>query len=223
MQMTPGFEPLKDPSHPIIEAVAASSGMWLFALYVHSRLPLVLLSAAGFVLASIVLMHSMRAEKGSPEIWGFAPFTGNAAGYLLLGSAIGAAFGLLYRISYDMGALPAKIGGFFIFAALIGAAEEVLFRGYVQGRLRCLTPAAAVVLAAAAHTIYKSSLFVLPAEGIDIGLGFKSFVILTFFGGMVFGSLRELSGNVLPPLIGHVLFDILLYGENSTAPWWVWS
>jgi membrane protease YdiL (CAAX protease family) len=220
----PAPEPkLGDRNRPLIEAFAASFGIWVFALFIHSGLPTVLLAAAGLIITAAALIHSLHAEDWSPEIWGISSFAANAAAYLIAGCAIGTTFGLYYRFSSDIGAFPARIGSFVIFAALIGAAEEVLFRGYVQGRLRCLTPIAAVVLASAAHTIYKSALFILPPDNSVLGGDFKTFVILTFFGGAVFGVLRELSGSVLPPLIAHALFDVLVYGERSTAPWWVWS
>jgi membrane protease YdiL (CAAX protease family) len=208
---------------PLIEAFSASFGMWLFALFIHSGLPLVMLTGAGLIATAATLTQSLHAEDWSLDILGFGTFVRGAAPYLLSGCVIGAVFGLIYRVFSDMGALPTRMGGFIIFAASIGAAEEILFRGYVQNRLRCLTPAVAIVLASVAHTIYKSALFVLPPDSIDIGFSYKSFVVLTFFGGAVFGSLRELSGSVLPPLIGHVLFDIIVYGQNSAAPWWVWS
>lgn len=205
----------------LIEAFTASSGMWLFALFVHSTLPLVLLSGIGLLVTGLTLVQSLRAESWSIDVFGFAPFTKTTAAYIIFGCAIGAVFGITYRVSSDMGVLPEEIERFMFVAASIGAAEEVLFRGYVQGKLRCLNWVVAVVFAALAHTLYKLALFALPPEGILIS--YKSFAILTFTGGMVYGVLRELSGNILPPLVGHVIFDVIVYGDNINAPWWVWS
>jgi membrane protease YdiL (CAAX protease family) len=109
----------------------------------------------------------------------------------------------------------------FFFAASIGASEQLLFRGYVQGRLYRLGSVPAVVLAAAAHTAYKLSLFVFLPEGVAVD--YVSLAFLNFLGGIAAGTLREWSGSVIPPLAGHVLFDIMVYGENSQAPWWIWS
>ena len=221
-QKMPEFKPEeKKVSRPLIEAFVASSGMGLFALFVHSGLPLVLLAGTGLLATALALAHSLRAERWSADVFGFAPLTKGVAVYLFLGCAVGAVFGVCYRVYSGMGALPAEMGRFVFVAASIGAAEEVLFRGYVQGRLQSPSPIVAVVFAAAAHTIYKMALFALPPESIVIS--YKSFAIWIFIGGAVVGSLRELSGSVLPPLGGHVLFDVIVYGENISAPWWVWS
>jgi membrane protease YdiL (CAAX protease family) len=103
----------------------------------------------------------------------------------------------------------------------IAASEELLFRGYIQGRLRGLGPVPAVVLAAAAHGAYKVSLFLFLPEGVAVDL--FSLGYNTFAAGLAAGAVREWSKSVVPPLAGHVLFDIVRYGERSVAPWWVWS
>jgi len=35
--------------------------------------------------------------------------------------------------------------------------------------------------------------------------------------------MREVSGSVIPPVIAHALFDIIVYGGASLAPVWIWS
>ena len=77
--------------------------------------------------------------------------------------------------------------------------------------------------AAAGHTIYKSLLFALPPDNIVIGFSYKSFIFWTFICGAILGSLRDLSGNIMPPILGHMMFDVIVYGNNALAPWWVWS
>ena len=141
--------------------------------------------------------------------------------FLLSGLVIGAALGILYRWRYAGHLLPTTLTLFAPVAALVGATEELAYRGYVQGRLRVLGPLPAVALAALGHTAYKCALFALPGRSVQIDVGI--FAACTFFGGLLFGALRERSGSVLPPVVAHACFDILVYGELSHAPWWVWA
>ena len=218
----PRFKPEdKNLSPPLLEAFAAATGMGLFALFAHSGFPLVLLAGTGLLATTLAIIHSYRSERRLPKILGFTEFTKATAAYLILGCALGALLGISYRVNSNMGILPAGLGSFVFAAAIIGAAEEVLYRGFIQGRLQGLGRMVAPVLAAVAHTAYKLALFALPPEGIVIDYSFLA--LGTFGAGVIVGILREISGSVLPPIGGHVMFDIIVYGENISAPWWVWS
>jgi len=81
--------------------------------------------------------------------------------------------------------------------------------------------AVATVAAAAAHAAYKSALFVLPPPGREVDVVFLA--VVTFLGGIVFGGMRAVSGSVVPPLVAHACFDLVVYGNLASAPWWVWS
>ena len=131
------------------------------------------------------------------------------------------ALGILFRFHGDLSLFPRSVGGFVIAAVAIGATEEILFRGYIQGRLQGLGWYLAPMLAAAAHTLYKVALFASPPPGIVVD--YPLLAIGTLLAGIVFAGLREWSGSVLPPLAGHVLFDIIVYGGMAHAPWWVWA
>jgi membrane protease YdiL (CAAX protease family) len=141
---------------------------------------------------------------------------GSIAGVLL-----GAGLAALFRFTYDQPLLLTGIRPFVLTAALIGTAEELLFRGFIQGKLSSLGWPAAVVLASLAHTAYKLSLFVFPKEGwatTFLVLGFFTFVV-----GCIQGALRQGTGSVIPPLTAHAFFDIFAYGDWTQAPWWVWG
>ncbi len=211
----------RDLRRPVLEAAAASAGMVLFALFVRSGRPWVVVSGAGLLVTAVAVASSFRVERRPAEILGLSPLSGKVAAYVILACAVGAGLGVLHRVVWEMGALPSGVGRFVLVASAIGAAEELLYRGYVQGRLRRLGLVAAVLLAAAAHTAYKAALFAFPPDGVVIDLEFLA--VWTLIGGVVFGALRELSGSVLTPLAAHVVFDIVVYGENVQAPWWVWS
>ena len=141
--------------------------------------------------------------------------------FTVLGILIGIALALLYRWGYDLHMQPAGLGRFALIGALIGATEEVLFRGYIQGRLRGLGPLLALALAALCHTAYKSALFLFPPFPLQINFAF--FGGSTFMGGLIFGAMREHTGSVIPPLAAHASFDIMVYGDYAGAPWWVWG
>jgi membrane protease YdiL (CAAX protease family) len=208
-------------ARPLLEAVVASAGLCLFALLAHTRLPAFLLAACGLLATTLAVQHSMRREPSIGSILGLAALSRRGTVLLVVGCLAGAGFGVLYRAVWNWPPLPADVEGFALAAAMIGATEELVYRGYVQGRLRRLGWVAAVALAALAHTAYKSALFALPETPVQID--FRFLVVWTFVGGCVFGMLREFSGGVLPPVAAHVLFDLVVYGERVEAPWWVWS
>ena len=247
---------------PVVEAAAASAGMVVFALFVRSGLPLVILSGVGLVATALAVANAFRAERRPAAILGFSPLSGKTGVFVVAGCAVGVGFGVLHRVTWEMGAVPSRLAPFAFVGACIGAAEELLYRGYVQGWLtralvealpgrgrspdrprqtggdragcpfdrlragsdpprRVVYMAVAVVVAALAHTAYKTALFAFPPAGVAIDLRYLA--VWTLIGGVVFGALRELSGSVLAPLAAHVVFDIIVYGENVQAPWWVWS
>jgi len=206
---------------PLLDGLVASAGMILFGTFVRCPIPQICISAIGLMAVALAMIHSLHSDLGLGETLGLSLDSRQMLVWMLIGCAGGTALGIFSRVSQDMATFPTGIGQFVFAACAIGASEELLFRGYIQGRLRSLGPVPAVVLAAAAHSAYKVSLFVFLPEGVAVdhlSLGYN-----TFASGLAAGALREWSRSVLPPLGGHVLFDIVVYGERSVAPWWVWS
>jgi membrane protease YdiL (CAAX protease family) len=206
---------------PVLDGLVVSAGMILFAASARFPMPVVFVSALGLMAVALVMAHSLHSSLALGEIFGLSPYSRHMLFWLLIGCAGGTTLGMFSRVSDDMVTLPSRIGQFVFAASAIGASEELLFRGYIQGRLRSLGPVPAVILAAAVHTAYKVSLFVFLPEGVAVDYCFLGYATLGV--GLAAGALREKSRSVLPPLAGHVLFDIVVYGENSVAPWWVWS
>ena len=206
---------------PLVEAAVASAGLCVFALLAHTRLPAFLLAACGLLATTLAMQHSIARRAAIGSILGLGPLSRGGTIFLAVGMALGAALGVLYRVVWAWPTLPEDVGRFAVAAAMIGAVEELVYRGYVQGRLKHLGWVAAVVLAALAHTAYKSALFAFP-EG-TVQIDFRFLAVWTFVGGCVFGMLRQFSGSVLPPVAAHVLFDLMVYGDRVEAPWWVWS
>ncbi|HET6442880.1 MAG TPA: CPBP family intramembrane glutamic endopeptidase [Phycisphaerae bacterium] len=203
------------------EAAVAGAGMVVFALFAHSLSVPFAFSAAGLTLTAAALVRAVVRSRSPLILFGLAPVARKVALYVPVGALLGLALGLWYRRHIGAPALPEAFRGFALVAALIGSAEEVLYRGYVQGRVRRLGPVGAVACAALLHTAYKSVLFALPGEAVTINFPF--IVTATFVGGLAFGVLRELSGNVHAPLAAHAAFDLVVYAELAEAPWWVWS
>jgi membrane protease YdiL (CAAX protease family) len=203
------------------EAAAAGAGMVLFAVFAHSRSAAFALSAAGLTLTAAALVRAVAGSRSPLPLFGLAPVTRRAIIYAPVGALLGLALGLWYRLHIGAPALPEAFKGFALAAAFIGGAEEVLYRGYVQGRLGRLGPVGAALCAAILHTAYKTALFALPGEAAAIDFPF--IIAATLVGGLAFGAMRELSGSVLAPLAAHAAFDLVVYAELTEAPWWVWS
>ncbi len=208
---------------PAAEAGAASAGLVIFALTVHSGLPWVLAGAGGLVVAAVAIGLSLRATPGRQACVALVRehVSRRACAALAAGLLLGGGLGVAYRLVWRLPPLPAGLEAFVVVACLVGAAEELVYRGYVQGRLRVLGWPAAVVLAAIAHTAYKTALFVLPASPVDVNFAFLA--TWTLAGGIVFGLLREFSRSILPPVAAHAAFDLVVYGALAQAPWWVWA
>lgn len=86
--------------------------------------------------------------------------------------------------------------GWFGFAA---PAEELLFRGIVQGRLReRFAPALGVLLAAACFALMH-----VPIAALSTGMAPAYSLFETFVGGAVFGIAYERTDNLLVPSVAH--------------------
>ena len=202
-------------------ALLAGAGMCLFALLAHNRSAPLALSAAGLGLTGVMLGRSLARAESPMLLLGLCAPTKRAFLHLTLGVALGAGLALAYRLILGWPPAPAAVHAFTLVAALIGAAEEVLYRGWLQGQLHGLGVAGAVAGTALLHAAYKSALFVLPAAPVSTDI--PSLALWTVLGGLAFGALRAASGSVWPPLAAHALFDVIAYAEEAQAPWWVWS
>ena len=221
MGTMPEVKPAQEkPSRPVLHGTAAAFGACLFGLFVNSAMPWTLLSAAALLITALTIAYSFLKEINPPKVLGLLPFSRKVINGLFLGCAVGIVLALFFRFYGDLPLFPKGVGRFVVVAVGIGASEEILFRGYIQGRFQGLGWFFAPILASAAHTIYKLALFASPPTGVVVDYTFLA--VWTLFAGIVFGGLREWSGSVFPPLAGHVLFDIIVYGERAHAPWWVW-
>lgn len=202
------------------EALIATAGMCLFALFAQQPLPLFFVSLAGLLPVAGLIARSLGTETSPRTVFGWIAVSRKVGLLTAIGCILGLLLGLWYRGAHGLSSFPGSLAPFVVSAALIGAAEELVFRGYIQGRIVGLGFWLAPSFAALGHTAYKCALFVFPPDGVEIDLSLLA--ILTFVVGIALGILRQLSGSVLPALSAHVLFDVLAYGDRPEAPWWVW-
>jgi membrane protease YdiL (CAAX protease family) len=225
--------------------------MVLFAALAHAAMPWAAGAAAGLAITAAAILISLRGAPSGREalgVLGVPPISRRTVPWATLGAILGILLAVIFRTwglsggglpeaagpagSY-LGAdgsdvlfvpyspVPAPLQWFAVVAVLIGAAEELLYRGYVQGQLAPLGWPAAVALAAAGHTLYKCGLFAFPPEGVAVN--FTILAAATFLGGMAFGVLRQFSGGVIAPVLAHATFDLIVYGDHAQSPWWVWG
>lgn len=205
---------------PLPEAIIISLALVIFSYFIHSDLPLRLVSFVALLLVSYIIGKNLTKAEGIKQAAG--SFSSGMAGfvYCLTGLAGGILLAILYRWHLDMRLLPKDICGFSIVAALIGGFEEIVFRGYIQGSLRKINAPLSILSGTLSHTCYKCSLFLSPSGSQHIDIIFLG--LWTFTGGLVYGIIRHYSGSVIPALLAHMFFDIIVYAEYVHSPWWVW-
>lgn len=203
--------------------LAFGLGSVVFALTAH-RPPWIILRGMSLVLATIAVAVGWSCMV-DPIRTTFGRFRHRAAGLkslVVVGAGIVVA--VLYRTFLGTSPLPAALTWFAVPAAGIGATEEILWRGWMQGSLAAtLGPWRAAMVSAGAHAAYKSALFAFPPANVvghrpEVILGIG---VLTFCFGVALGGFRAREGSVIPPILAHAVFDVLVYGDQPAAPWWV--
>src|SRR4030042_4826423 len=110
--------------------------MILFGLFSHRGLPLIAMSAAGLISAAFCIQRSIVSMRDIPPLFGLSG-SWKVLIISLAGCAVGVGLGACYRFSLGMTLLPGPaLQPFALAACGIGAAEELVYRGWMQGRLR---------------------------------------------------------------------------------------
>lgn len=203
----------------VLDALVTLVGILIFAFFVGASFPMVLFAILGLVISGLQMVRQFTSLATVWEKFGIN-FQRSTLVYLIIGVEAGVLIGLFYRWHLSVPIIPAKFTTFAFVAAAIGASEELIFRGYLQGRLYKVNVWLAVVFGSLGHTLYKALLFLSPFALHDVDVQFL--VIWTFGVGLFFGWLTKVSKSVIPALLAHALFDIWVYGQLSQAPWWVW-
>lgn len=207
--------------HSIFKLLLFIAGILVFAGFSHRSFPLILLSFAGLIVSVLVIASEIRTLQDLFILFDWHNLSKKSIWYLPVCIIIGLVFGIIYRDYLHVSILPLRFTGFAVIAMAIGSSEEVLFRGYLQSRIRDHNAVLSVLTATCAHTAYKLLLFLPYRSEPDISIIF--ILQWTFLGGLVFALLKECSQNSVYPVISHALFDLLVYGDNLVTPWWVWA
>lgn len=200
----------------------AAAGMTLFALGAHQGLPWLAVAAGGLLATAVAIGWLAADDTCLLTVLGLDRWSVKTAVVTLVGVGIGVGGGLWHRSQLDLAPQATTgVAAFVIVACLIGATEELIFRGWLLGKARAFGWPTAVIIAAVAHTAYKTALFVWPAVPVAVDLA--GVARWTLAGGLVLGLLRACSGSLLPPLMAHAAFDFVVYRFVAHAPWWVWE
>lgn len=196
------------------------AGIFLFALFIHKSWPSKIVSLIALMASGLIMAYPLR-QVSFLSLIGTGKPTLRISLFMMAGLIVGSALGVFTRRHFELSLLPATLTLVALTAPLTGAMEELVFRGYIQGKLNFINPIFAVIYAALAHSVYK--LLLIYSLGRPLEFDFQFLAQWTFLGGLAFGILRLLSKSIFPPVIAHAVFDILLYGGLLIAPFWVWS
>lgn len=129
-----------------------------------------------------------------PRQWWLDLLLGLGGGLLLLGLWKGSerVFPLARELEDQLGAVLGPLGRSEVIAlaVLSGFAEELFFRGAVQGAIGWLPATLAFALL---HT--------------GPGRAFRLWTLFALLAGLLFGGLMELRGNLLGPVVAHFLVN----------------
>lgn len=205
---------------PYAHTAGFLGGIFGFALLIHGGGILSLLAVAFLILSATIMYRHVLQYDHPGLIWSKAGTDTRTIFLSVAAVAAGVFFGVMYRRGLGMESFPAQLTRFAFAAACIGAAEEWIFRGVVFYFLHSSKPVIPVLVGAAGHAGYKALLFWWPVvqQSPDTGRLF----FYTFFAGLFLGGMRNLSGSVVPPLLAHAVWDVVVYGHSPHAPWWVW-
>ena len=205
---------------PVIEAILCSLGFMFFSYFIHDKFPKLIFSYAGLSIPAFILSRKFGSFSELLKILGLSTIFRKPFLFVVAGILTGFLISALYLDKIGMPLIPLTFRSFILVGALIGALEELIFRGFIQGQLEKINPVFSVLFASISHTAYKACLFLplLAVHRIDL----LFLVVWTFLGGIIFGFLKLFSKNVIPPVLSHSTFDIITYAHWISFPWWVW-
>ena len=146
------------------DGIFCAVGMVLFAYLIPFTFPLKAVAFLILFLVGFIITRNLFHQKDSAFFLVRDAFSEKMVVYYLVGLLMGVAGAMYYRGSIGLPVLPFTFRSFALVAMCIGAMEELLFRGFIQGRLSKLHPGFAIVFAAFAHASYKAFLFLSPAS-----------------------------------------------------------
>jgi membrane protease YdiL (CAAX protease family) len=201
----------------LLNALICSLLLFLFSFFILFAFPLKMISLTA--LAGVAFFLSKAGEEYSLTNQKFT-ISGYLSVYTILGVVLGILLAIFYRWYLGISLLPQSCHLFVLIAALIGTIEEVVFRGVIQDQAKSVSVPFSIFFSTVSHTVYKCCLFLSPAA--IGGINVANLAFWTFIFGLVCGYLKQRSGSIIPTIIAHAVFDVLVYAEFARAPWWVW-
>jgi membrane protease YdiL (CAAX protease family) len=212
--------PVKKIQFTAFNILLFTAGILLFAWFINGSGIKSLMAIAALSLPAIAVYRNVIMFGSARKIWSNSKHKWIFIAWLFIGLCIGMIAAIAYRNSIGATYLPESLTGIALVAACIGATEEILFRGVVFYLLKKCSVFISIPIAALLHASYKSLLFLSPHIQHPVDTWYLFYV--TFLAGLVLGLLRNFSASTATPLVAHASWDILVYGESATAPWWVW-
>jgi len=201
-------------------AILCSFSLIVFSFFIHYDLPFRLLSFSALLVPAWYFSRNLYSNSDLKKLTGESTSLLTTILYIFAGILLGMLFVILYRWHLEISLFPKSFHLFVFMAAFIGCIEELVFRGFIQDYVKNINAPFSILFSTISHTAYKCSLFLSPMVTAEINIGFLAF--WTLIAGLLLGTIKHISKSILPSLIAHAIFDILVYAEFVSAPWWVW-
>lgn len=203
----------------LFEALLCSFGLMIFSFFISFEFPFRLIAFISLALPAYLIGKNLKSFSDIGEILGKFRSLKHLVLLIIIGILTGLLVAIYYRWYLEISLFPNTLQDFVFIAALIGALEELVFRGYIQYYASKINAQFSILFSSFSHTGYKCCLFLSPVITANVDIGFLA--LWTFIAGILFGSIRHYTKSIIPSLIAHALFDIIVYAEFVKAPGWV--
>ncbi|MFV5692570.1 CPBP family intramembrane glutamic endopeptidase [Flavobacterium sp. LT1R49] len=204
----------------VLDAVISSAEIMVFAYLITYPFPFKAVAFIPLVMVAFIISRDINSPSVTFRLLFKNLFSLKMLIQIVIGLELGIIAAIYYRDHLGMPILPVEIRPFVLVAVSVAAIEELVFRGFIQGQISKLNTDFAVVFAAFAHASYKACLFLSPVAIHQQNI--VVFFIWSFAAYIVLGFLKHYSKSIVPVIITHAIFDLVVYAEVLQAPWWVW-
>jgi membrane protease YdiL (CAAX protease family) len=202
----------------VAAGIIAAAGTWLFACFIHSNTAI---GIAGLLITSQGISLYAGSFTALIKITGLNEYNRKLILYSIICILAGIAMGIHSNLGHDKPVMPLFLTSTAFLVAAVGITEELVFRGFIQGALSKTSTWFGIVSASGSHAVYK--VLVLWSFTVNLEIDFVDLVSYTFAVGLLAGLMRKVSGNIIPSALGHMCFDIMVYGSLAGVPVWVWG
>ncbi|MFV8376882.1 CPBP family intramembrane glutamic endopeptidase [Flavobacterium sp. GSP11] len=204
----------------VLDAIISSAEIMLFAYLITYPFPFKAVAFIPLVMVAFIISRDIDSLPVTFRLLFRNLFSLKMLIQIVIGLELGIIAAIYYRENLGIPILPSVIRPFVLVAVSVAAIEELVFRGFIQGQISELNTDFAVVFAAFAHASYKACLFLSPVAVHQQNI--VSFFIWSFAAYILLGFLKHYSKSIVPVIITHAIFDLIVYAEVLQAPWWVW-